>query len=103
MATADTALREATTGFDAAARRQMMRRAVVSSAAGTTIEWCDFFLYGVALGCLPAEVLPRSDPCVATLLAFDVLRRLRARGRRGSSDTTAIEWAGRRRSSRRWC
>ena len=34
--------------LDAAARRRMMIRAVAASAIGTTIEWYDFFLYGVA-------------------------------------------------------
>jgi len=36
------------TKLTAAEERQQMIRAVVASAVGTTIEWYDFFLYGVA-------------------------------------------------------
>ncbi len=46
-------------------------RAVVSSCIGTTIEWYDFFLYGVAAATVfPREFFPTSDPFVATLLSF---------------------------------
>ena len=49
----------------------MMIRAVVASAAGTTIEWYDFFLYGVAAALIfPQKFFPGSDPFVGTLLAF---------------------------------
>ncbi len=48
-----------------------MRRAVIASAAGTTIEWYDFFLYGVAAALVfPQKFFPGSDPYVGTLLAF---------------------------------
>ncbi|HEY8518816.1 MAG TPA: MFS transporter [Gammaproteobacteria bacterium] len=49
----------------------MTFRAVASSAAGTTIEWYDFFLYGVAAALVfPQKFFPESNPYVGTLLAF---------------------------------
>ena len=51
-------------------RRQQLR-AIVSSAFGTTIEWYDFFLYGVAAATVfPQKFFPGNDPFVATLLSF---------------------------------
>ena len=62
---------DAAPALDAAARRRMMVRAVVASAAGTTIEWYDFFLYGVVAALVfPQRFFPGSDPFVGTLLAF---------------------------------
>ena len=52
-------------------RRRMPLRAIAASAAGTTIEWYDFFLYGVAAALVfPQKFFPASDPYVGTLLAF---------------------------------
>src|SRR5687767_2767194 len=53
------------------AKRRMVRRALIASATGTTIEWYDFFLYGVAAALVfPAKFFPNSDPFTGTLLAF---------------------------------
>src|SRR2546423_4608358 len=56
---------------DAEMRRKMLVRAVTASAVGTTIEWYDFFLYGVAAALVfPRLFFPSSDPFTGTLLAF---------------------------------
>ncbi len=48
-----------------------MIRAMVASAVGTSIEWYDFFLYGVAAALVfPQKYFPQSDPFVTTLLSF---------------------------------
>jgi len=52
-------------------RRRMTVRAVAASAVGTTIEWYDFFLYGVVAALVfPQQFFPESDPFTGTLLAF---------------------------------
>jgi metabolite-proton symporter len=57
--------------LDHAGRRRMMIRAVSASAIGTTIEWYDFFLYGVAAALVfPKQFFPASDAFTSTLLAF---------------------------------
>jgi metabolite-proton symporter len=51
--------------------RRHLVRAVAASAIGTTIEWYDFFLYGVAAATVfPKKFFPGSDPYVGTLLSF---------------------------------
>jgi metabolite-proton symporter len=65
---ADTA---ATASVDPATHRKHLVRAVVASAVGTTIEWYDFFLYGVAAATVfPRLFFPGSDPFIGTLLSF---------------------------------
>src|SRR5262245_63081678 len=57
--------------LDGVAQHRMRVRAIVASATGTTIEWYDFFLYGVAAALVfPQRFFPGSDPYVGTLLAF---------------------------------
>jgi MFS family permease len=61
----------ATTATTGAAPRGQLVRAVTASAIGTTIEWYDFFLYGVAAATVfPKRFFPDSDPTVGILLAF---------------------------------
>lgn len=61
----------ANTSLDPVARRRMMIRAIVASTVGTTIEWYDFFLYGIAAALVfPKLFFPQSDPFTGTLLAF---------------------------------
>jgi metabolite-proton symporter len=48
-----------------------IRRVIAGSLVGTTIEWYDFFLYGVAASTVFGAVFfPKSDPLTATLLSF---------------------------------
>ncbi|MDV6247092.1 MFS transporter [Rhodococcus opacus] len=48
-----------------------IRTVVASSIVGTTVEWYDFFLYGIAAGLVFDKLFfPGSDPVVGTLLAF---------------------------------
>src|SRR6059036_4265724 len=57
--------------LDKAQERQHRIRAMVASAVGTSIEWYDFFLYGVGAALVfPQKFFPQSDPFVGTLLAF---------------------------------
>ena len=51
----------------------MLLRAVIASTVGTTIEWYDFFLYGIVTGLVFAKAFfPNSDPLVGTLQAFTI-------------------------------
>lgn len=48
-----------------------VRRVVTSALVGATIEWYDFFLYGVVAGLVFNKLyFPSGDPLIATLLAY---------------------------------
>jgi len=48
-----------------------IRRVVTSALVGATIEWYDFFLYGVVAGIVFNKLFfPAGDPLVSTLLAY---------------------------------
>ena len=71
MSEAISSLPSASTTLEGAARRRMVVRAVTASAVGTTVEWYDFFLYGVAAATVfPQTFFPQSDPFIGTLLSF---------------------------------
>src|SRR3954468_3310478 len=59
--------------MDEREQRAHLRRAVIASTIGTTIEWYDFFLYGIVTGLVFAKLyFPQSDPLTGTLQAFAV-------------------------------
>lgn len=48
-----------------------IKKVVISSLIGATIEWYDFFLYGVVAGLVFNKLyFPTSDPTISTLLAY---------------------------------
>ncbi|WP_432261004.1 MFS transporter [Cupriavidus sp. TMH.W2] len=50
---------------------QAIRKVALASVIGATIEWYDFFLYGVAAGLVFNKLyFPGTDPLVATMLAY---------------------------------
>lgn len=52
-------------------RNKMLRNVSIASVVGATIEWYDFFLYGVVAGIVLNKLyFPSSDPTISTLLAY---------------------------------
>ncbi|BAN26147.1 MFS transporter [Caballeronia insecticola] len=50
---------------------KQMRKVVVASLIGATIEWYDFFLYGVVAGIVFNKLyFPSGDPLISTMLAY---------------------------------
>jgi len=48
-----------------------VRRVIVASLIGTSLEWYDFFIYGIAAALVFNKLFfPSFDPLVGTLLAF---------------------------------
>lgn len=59
------------TKADAPVGRRALIEAVIASTVGTTIEWYDFFLYGVMAALVfPALFFPKLDPFVGQILSF---------------------------------
>src|SRR6476660_7391544 len=59
------------TAADAPVGRRALIEAVVASTVGTTIEWYDFFLYGVMAALVfPQLFFPNVDPFVGQILSF---------------------------------
>ncbi len=51
--------------------KKAIRRVVISALVGASIEWYDFFLYGVVAGIVFNKLyFPAADPVVSTLLAY---------------------------------
>jgi metabolite-proton symporter len=59
------------TAADAPVGRRALIEAVIASTVGTTIEWYDFFLYGVMAALVfPALFFPEVDPFLGQILSF---------------------------------
>ena len=49
----------------------LLKRVVFASLIGATVEWYDFFLYGVVAGIVFNQLyFPAGDPVISTLLAY---------------------------------
>lgn len=53
------------------AQSPLLKRVVLASLIGATVEWYDFFLYGVVAGIVFNQLyFPAGDPLISTLLAY---------------------------------
>src|SRR5467141_4181875 len=69
MTTADIPM----SGLSETEHSAQFRRALIASTVGTTIEWCDFLLYGQVTALVFGKLFfPKSDPLVGVLEAFAV-------------------------------
>lgn len=51
--------------------QKAIRKVVIASLIGTTIEWYDFFLYGIVAGLVFNQLyFPSHDPAIGTILAY---------------------------------
>jgi MFS family permease len=72
MSVADPAVHAAPVLTDSEQTRQL-RRAVIASTLCTSIEWYDFYIYGIVTALIfPTLYFPRANPMVGTLEAFTV-------------------------------
>jgi MFS family permease len=56
---------------EAVVSKKELRTVVAASIIGTTVEWYDFFLFGIAAGIVFNKLFfPSNDPVIGTLLAF---------------------------------
>ena len=63
--------RKPATAADAPVGRRAVIEAVIASTIGTTIEWYDFFLYGVMAALVfPTLFFPEADPFLGQMLSF---------------------------------
>jgi MFS family permease len=59
------------TELDEEVRRRYFVRAVVASTVGTTVEWYDFYLYGVAAALIfPRLFFSNLDPALGSILSY---------------------------------
>src|SRR6201996_7936267 len=64
-------LQKQRTGSGNMDQKTLLRRVVYASLIGATVEWYDFFLYGVVAGIVFNKLyFPAGDPVIATLLAY---------------------------------
>ena len=62
-------MNQAATSLSAAEQRRQLRRAIIAATIGTTIEWYDFFLYGVVAGIVFNKLyFPAGNEYVSTML-----------------------------------